>query len=209
MTQRSQRTVAIVGLAFALAVVLAVSLLVLRGAQSAGVDAALAATARLAFLAFWPCYVAGALVALFGPGFLPLRRLARDLGLAFAAIETVHLSLVVRLCLIGDVPSRATFILFGSAAVFTFIIACLSFSFLARRLHLHEQAVRGIRWVGMNLIAYAFYVDLWRSPFGGGPKHMLEYLPFATLAVAGPIFRLLAWTRYMDRTLKHSPYTAG
>jgi hypothetical protein len=207
MAQRSYRTFGIVGLAFVLAVVAAVGLLILRGAQSEGVTLALVVTARIAFVFFWPCYVAGALAYLFGPAFLPLRRMARDLGLAFAAVEAVHIALVVRLCTIGDAPSLATFELFGTAAVFLLIITCLSFDF-ARR-HLSEPVIRGIRWFGMNLIAYAFYVDFWRDPFSGTPKHMLEYLPFAVLSVAGPALRLLAWAKYMDRALRHSPYRMG
>jgi hypothetical protein len=207
MAVRSYRTFGIVGLAFVLAVVAAASTLILRGAQSEGVSLGLVVTARIAFVFFWPCYVAGALVNLLGPVFLPLRRMARDLGLAFAAVEVVHIALVVRLCVIGDTPSLATFELFGTAAIFVLIITCLSFDF-ARR-HLSEQAIRGTRWLGMNLIAYAFYADFWRDPLSGTPKHMLEYLPFAALSVAGPALRLLAWAKYMDRTLRHSPYKIG
>ncbi len=207
MAKRSYRTLGIVGLAFALALVAAVSLLIRHGAQSEGVSQGLVVTARIAFVFFWPCYVAGALAYLFGPVFLPLRRMARDLGLAFAAVEAVHIALVIRLCLIGDAPNLATFELFGTAAIFLLIITGLSFDF-ARR-HLSEPAIRSIRWFGMNLIAYAFYADFWRDPFGGTPKHMLEYLPFAALSVAGPALRLLAWAKYMDRTLRHSPYKMG
>ena len=204
MMKRSYRTLAIVGLAFVTALVIACSLLILCGAQDEGVDAGLAATARLAFIFFWPCYAAGALVSLFGPAFLPLRRHARDLGLAFAAVEAVHLSLVVRLCAIGEAPSRATFILFGSAAIVTALIALLSFDF-ARR-HLNDSVTRGIRWAGMNLIAYAFAVDFLRTPLGGGATHIVKYLPFASLALAGPALQMLALTRAMDRRLRPLRY---
>jgi hypothetical protein len=142
-------------------------------------------------------------------GMLTLRgaqgRLGRDLGLGFAAVEVVHLSLVARLCLIGDVPSRATFILFGSAAIVTAIIALLSFDF-ARR-HLPNGVTRGFRWAGMHLIAYAFAVDFWRSPMSGGPKHVLDYLPFATLALAGPALHALSWTKAIGNKLRHLSYT--
>jgi hypothetical protein len=205
MAKGSYRTAGIVGLAFGLALIIACGMLTLRGAQGPGVGAGLAATARLAFLFFWPCYVAGPLVALFGPLFQPLRRLGRDLGLGFAAVEVAHLSLVARLCLIGDVPSRATFILFGSAAIVTAIIALLSFDF-ARR-HLPNGVTRGFRWAGMHLIAYAFAVDFWRSPMSGGPKHVLDYLPFATLALAGPALHALSWTKAIGNKLRHLSYT--
>jgi hypothetical protein len=207
MTERSFRTLAIVGLAFTAAVAIAGSLLILHGAQGEGVDAGLAATARLAFLFFWPCYVAGPLVSLFGAAFLPLRRLARDLGLAFAAIEAVHLTLVARLCVIGEAPSRPTFILFGSAAIAVALIALLSFDF-ARR-HLQDPFVRRVRWAGLQLIAYAFAVDFDRTPLGGGPQHIVAYLPFATLAVAGPALHLLALTKSAARQLRRLRYTAS
>jgi hypothetical protein len=207
MTKRSYRTLSVVGLAFGLAVAIACTMLILRGAQGDGVDTGLFLTARLAFVFFWPCYVAGALVSLFGPVFLPLRRNARDLGLAFAAVEVVHLSLVARLCWIGEAPSRSTFILFGSAAIFVAVIALLSFDF-ARR-HVSERVIRGIRWVGMNFIIYAFAVDFLHSPLSGGAKHVIEYLPFTTLSLAGPVLRLLAWVKTIDKILRHSPYVTG
>src|SRR5271166_5751498 len=59
-----------------------------------GVPVALAATARLAFLIFWPGYVASALTSLFGSAFSSLREHARELGLAFAAALILHLGLV-------------------------------------------------------------------------------------------------------------------
>jgi hypothetical protein len=207
MTQRSFRTICIVGLGFGLALLLAAGVLIVFGAQRRGVDAGLLATARLAFLVFWPCYVAGSLVSLFGPAFMPLRRIARDLGLAFAAVEVVHLSLVARLCAIGDAPSLATFLFFGSAAIATLIIACLSFDFASQ--YLHGPVNRAVRWVGMNLIGFAFAVDFWRDPLGGGPAHVLAYLPFVALVLVAAALRLLAMTKYLDRTLKHSPYSTG
>jgi hypothetical protein len=207
MSGRFRNTIAIVGFAFLLAVATATSLLILHGPGTAGVYPALVATARIAFAFFWPCYVGSALVTLFGPGFLPLKRLARDFGLAFAAVEAVHLSLVARLCAIGATPSLSTFILFGSAAIFTYLIAVVSIGAVRRRLH--PILLRAIGIIGLNLIAYAFCVDFLRGPLAGGTKHIIEYLPFATLALAGPALRFAAFTKYVDRVLKHSPYSMG
>jgi hypothetical protein len=81
-----------------------------------GVYIALPATARLAFLIFWPAYAGGALVSLFGRVFSPLREHARDLGLAFAAALLVHLGLVACLCVIGPTPGVESFVIFGVAA---------------------------------------------------------------------------------------------
>ena len=44
----------------------------------------------------------------------------------------------------------------------------------------------------MNYVAYAFSVDFAKYPRNGGVKHVVEYLPFDTLAVAGPFLRLAA-----------------
>ena len=55
----------------------------------------------------------------------------------------------------------------------------------------------------MNYVAYAFSVDFAKYPLNGGVKHVIEYLPFVTLAVAGPFLRLAAWTLQMkDRWLR-------
>jgi hypothetical protein len=207
MLERSHRTLAVSGLAFLLALATAAVAFMIRGTDVDGVDTALAATARLAFAFFWPCYVGSALAVLFGPVFLPLKRMGRDLGLAFAAVEVVHLSLVARLCLIGAVPSRSTFILFGSAAIFTFLIVLLSIAAIRRQIP--PVVTRGVWVVGMNLIAYAFISDFLNGGFGGSPRHIIAYMPFTTLALAGPALRLAAFTKYIDRVLKHSPYSLG
>jgi hypothetical protein len=207
MSERSYKTLVVVGLAFLLAIATAAVALMMRGSGVDGVDAALAATARLAFAFFWPCYVGGALATLFGPAFLPLKRMGRDLGLAFAAVEVIHLSLVARLCTIGAVPSRSTFILFGTAAIFTYLIALLSVAAIRRQIH--PALTRGIWVIGMNLIAYAFIADFRNGGLGGSPSHVIAYLPFTVLALAGPALRLAAFTKYIDRVLKHSPYSLG
>jgi hypothetical protein len=207
MTKRSYRTLGIVGSAFTLATSIACGLLILRGAQDAGISSGLVATARLAFLFFWPCYVAGPMVSLFGAALLPLRRLSRDLGLSFAAVEVVHLSLVARLCAMGEAPNLATFILFGSAAIVTGFIALLSFDFARSRLQ--DPVVRSIRWAGLHLIAYAFLVDFLRSPLSSTPKHILEYLPFAALAVLGPALHLGSLLKAVAHRLRRSRFTAG
>jgi hypothetical protein len=207
MLERSRKTLTIICLAFLLAAAIAAGMLIRRGFGTDGVYPALTATARLAFLFFSPCYVGSACFALFGPRCLPLKRLGRDLGLGFAAVEVVHLSLVGRLCMIGATPSLSTFILFGSAAAFTYVIVGLSIAPIRRAVP--PAVTRGIFLVGMNLIAYAFAVDFLKDPFGGGARHILYYLPFAILALAGPALRLAALVKYADRVLRHSPYSPG
>src|SRR5271155_1311125 len=77
--------------AFCAALALAVAVV---GIGGHGFRVALDATARLNLLIFWPAYAGGALAALFGNAFAPLRDNARNFGLAFAAALTVHLGLV-------------------------------------------------------------------------------------------------------------------
>ena len=141
---------------------LAAGVLIALGAQKEGILVALAATARLAFLLFWPAYSAGALVSLFGPTFQPLKQRAREFGLAFASAQLVHLGLVVWLCLIGAAPGVSTFILFGTAAVWVYVLALFSINPLHQALG--PKYWRLLSIVGMNYIAYAFAVDFLKKP---------------------------------------------
>ncbi len=153
---------------------------------------ALATTARVAFLFFWPAYVGGALTSLFGNVFAPLKERARDLGLAFAAAIFVHLSFVTYLCLVGHPPSTRTFIIFGTAAAFTYLLALLSISRVRRALP--ATFWPPIRFVAMNYIALAFLLDFKRFPISD-LRQSLAYLPFAALAIIGPALRFAAWLR--------------
>ena len=191
MTQ-DRRTAWFVSLAVLMAAGLAAATLVLHGTGPRGIDEALGVTARLAFIFFLPAYVGGALVTIFGPLFLPLAKHGRDLGLAFAAVEVVHLTLVAQLCAIGAAPSRSTFILFGTAAFFVFLLTVLSIK--AVRRSMHGGLWWAVRLVGMNFIAYAFYVDLSRNPLDGGLIHGLYYFPFLLSLVLAFFCRLVAST---------------
>jgi hypothetical protein len=151
---------------------------------------ALAMSARVAFLFFWPAYVGGALTSLFGSVFAPLKEHSRDFGLAFAAAISVHLSFVACLCLAGHAPSTKTFIIFGTAAAFTYLLALLSIGRV--RQALPPTFWPPIRFVAMNYIALAFLLDFKRFPMND-LRESLAYLPFATLAIIGPLLRFVAW----------------
>jgi hypothetical protein len=170
---------------------LAIATLGFTGSGVTGTRLALVITARFSFLLFWLAYTGSALPALFGPAFLPLKRHTREFGLAFAAAQLVHLGLVAWLCHLGAVPSAATFVLFGIAVFWLYLIALLSTGFPLQTLH--PLARRLIFFVGLNYIAYAFAVDFFASPLQGGAKHILFYLPFAALSIAGPSLRLAAF----------------
>ncbi len=190
--------------AFGAALALAASVLTDVGAGERGVHAALAVTARLMFLLFWPAYSSGALVSLFGATFQPLKQYGREFGLAFVAVLPVHLGLVGVLCLIGAAPDVATFIIFGMAAVWAFLLALFSID----RLHLAlgPKYWRLLSNVGMNYLAGAFIFDFLKHPLHGGIKHIVVYLPFAVVAVAGPSLRLAAFAQRVGRKPSGSSY---
>ena len=176
---------------FGAALTAAVAVLVLRGASERGIILALGITARIAFLLFWPAYSASALVSLFGGAFQPLKKRARELGLAFAAALTVHLGMVGLLCALATAPAAGVFRFFGGAAVFAYALAVFSFEPL--RGALGPERWRLLSLVGMNYLAYAFFVDFTNQLSFHNLKLLLFYLPFAVMAIAGPSLRLAAF----------------
>jgi hypothetical protein len=186
------------------ALTLAASVTLALGAKQEGIDAALAATARLMFLLFWPAYSGGALVALFGAVFQPLKKHAREFGLAFASALLVHLGLVAILCLIGAAPDAATFVFFGIGAVWAYLLALFSIPRL--RLALGPRNWWLLSNVGMNYVAYAFIVDFLQQPLHGGVRHVVEYLPFAVLSLMGPGLRLAAYMQRIGRSWRDSSH---
>ncbi|HTR11770.1 MAG TPA: hypothetical protein VMI72_00600 [Roseiarcus sp.] len=154
------------------------------------ITVALLVSSRVAFLFFWPAYAGGALTSLFGHRFLFLRKRARELGLAFAAALLVHLGSVLTLCIVGERPGVRTFIIFGAAALLTYLLAL--FSIRRVREAMPSAVWSFIRTFGMNYIALAFLLDFTR--FGvSNTRDAVLYGPFAALAIAGPLLRAAAW----------------
>jgi len=153
---------------------------------------ALAMSARVAFLFFWPAYVGGALTSLFGDVFLPVKRRGRELGLAFAAAILVHLGFVVRLCVVGPEPATQTFVIFGVAAAFALLLALLSIGSVRRLLP--SRVWPPLRAAAMNYIAFAFILDFVRFP-APDIRSAVLYLPFAALAILGPALKFAAWAQ--------------
>jgi len=177
-------------LAFIVAALCAVAVLAAVGTGERGTDDALQATGRVSFLLFWPAYVGGALVTLFGPAFQPVRRRGREFGLAFASAQTVHMGLVAWLCWIGATPVMGVFVFFGIALICMYLLALCSIAGVRR-------AVGPIGWrilqvFGMNYIAYAFATDFLKFQHDGTVKFALAYLPFAALSLVGPALVLAA-----------------
>jgi hypothetical protein len=190
------------GSAFCAALGLAALVLAALGTGERGTDVALQVTARFSFLLFWAAYTAGAMTALFGSAFEPVKRRAREFGLAFASAHLVHLALVAWLTYIGHVPARGVFVFFGIAVLWTYLLALLSI----RRL---QQALGSNGWwflrvVGLNYIAYAFASDFLRYPQPASIKYLVGYVPFAVLSVAGPLLCLAAFGRRIAQNLLRS-----
>jgi hypothetical protein len=187
------------GWAFAANLVLAAVTLVACGADVHGIDQALSATGRAAFLLFWAAYAGKPLTTLFGETFLPLKQRGRELGLAFASAMLVHLALVSWRCWIGAVPPVDTFIRFGMAVVFTILLALFSLGNL--QVLLSPKGWRWLRTIGMNYILYVFLFDFMRNPLHEGILHFVLYVPFAVMAAAAALLQLAAW----GAELHHAP----
>ena len=170
---------------FVAAAILAASVLAAAGTDAHGTSAALRVTARLSFIIFCPAYIGGSLAELFGPRFLPVKRRGRVLGLAFAAAQLVHLSLVGWLCWIGAAPGAGVFVIFGAAALCTYLLALGSIGAVQRALG--ATGWRVLRFVGMNYIALAFLKDFLRMPRPPGLKDLVFYGPFLALSIAAPL----------------------
>ena len=65
-----------------------------------------------------------------------------------------------------------------------------------------------IRFVAMNYIALAFLDDFSKLPLGDW-RSIVRYLPFATLAVAGPALKLAAWVQNQRHTPRQSSPRPG
>lgn len=155
---------------------------------------ALRATARWSFALFWLATVGSALRTLFGTRFNKLAAHARDLGLSFASAHLVHLGLVVWMFVVSEpqFPPQ-TYIVFGGAVFWTYLLALLSFAPISGFLGM--RAARVLRLIGVEYITVAFFVDFNKDPFGGGLRHSAYYLPFLSLTAAGPMLRIAAAVR--------------
>lgn len=180
-----------------LALLLTAAAVVGQGLGRPGLDLGLRLTARLAFLPFWAAYAGGALVVLFGRRFAPVKRRARELGLAFAAVLAVHLGLVSALCAIGAAPSAHVFLIFGPGAACALLLAIASIGPVGRAIGPAGWWV--LRNLAMNYLAFDFAVDFVRRQPPTSAVQALMYLPFAAFAVLGPALRIAAWIKVRVR----------
>lgn len=196
-----------IGSAFFAALGLAALVLWIVGPGVKGTILALQLTARLSFLLFWLAYTAGALTALFGSAFEPLKRHAREFGLAFASAHLVHLALVAWLTYIGAAPSRGVFVFFGVAALWIYLLVLFSIPRLQQSLG--SKGWWLLRFVGLNFIAYAFAKDFLGYRQFGSVKYLVGYFPFAVLSIAGPLLCFAAFVHRAALLQKISPGRTG
>jgi hypothetical protein len=182
-----------IGAAFCAALALAGLVLAIFGSGERGTLVALQMTARLSFLLFWPAFAGGALTALFGSAFQPLKQRSREFGLAFASAHLVHIGLVAWLSYIGAAPPLASFVFFGIAVLWTYLLAL--FSIAGPHRALGDKGWWFLRTFGLNYIAFAFAVDFLRYPLFDSGKHVIGYLPFVILSVVGPMLRVLSFVQ--------------
>jgi hypothetical protein len=179
--------------AFVVASALAAIVLAEFGAGERGTVLALRATARWSFLLFWLAYAGGAMAALCGPRLGELARRGRELGLAFASAQFVHVVLVLWLFYVTARPGGMIFFWIG--VLCTYLLALFSLP----RLHdlLKPRLWRTFRAIALEYIALVFAADFILAPLqaGGLGKYPLTYLPFALMLVAGAGLRVAAFAR--------------
>ena len=185
--------------AFITALSLAFICLAVSGIGTAGIIRALQLTARFSFIPFWFAYAGSSLATLFGPRFRPIARHGRGFGLSFASAHLVHVLLVIWLYQISPKPpvTVQTAILFGIGVFWTYFLALLSIERLA--VILASKVRRTLYLIGMEYIMFAFQWDFVLNAFNVNVIHLLAYLPFAGVGLAGTAFRVLRYIKTGDK----------
>ena len=155
---------------------------------------ALRLTGRWSLLLFWPAYAGGAMVTLFGPRLGILARHGREFGLAYAAAQLVHLSLVARLVASSHGPFLQSIMpFFAIGVVWTYLLALISLKPLGGVFAAKDWRI--LRTIGLEYLALVFIADFVIAPIATHTELSLEYLPFSILIILGPILRLAAAAR--------------
>jgi hypothetical protein len=152
---------------------------------------ALRVTARWSFLLFWLAYAGGAMATLLGRRFGGLARHGRELGLAFASAQVVHLGLILWLYLMAPEP-LGTMAFFWLGALCTYLLAL--FSWPRIRNALEPRVWWTFRTGAVEYIALVFAYDFILGPLNAtAGKYPLSYLPFALMLVGGTGLRIAAF----------------
>jgi hypothetical protein len=188
-------TVSLMWAAFLVALGLAVIVLVIFGVGERGTAIALRATARWSFLLFWPAY-AGSAIAWLWPRLRGFARHGRELGLAYASAQLIHVGLVLWIIHVATGPSGAM-VFFWVGIFCTYLLALFSLPRL--RNSLEPRLWRILRTIALEYIAIAFTADFITLHAHELGKHPLGYLPFALVLVSGAGLRFVA---FWDRILR-------
>jgi hypothetical protein len=170
------------------------------GAPTHRLGMALRATARWSF--FWFCLATygGALTALFGARFQALARRGRDLGLAFAAAQSVHIILVVWLLYSSQaVIPRSYLIVFCIGVFWVYVLAGFSLSSTLSA-WLGPWRWKIVRKIGVEYIAFAFAFEFANRILDGNRANALHYFPLFAAAVGGPLLRIAAAIKRRSNT---------
>lgn len=181
--------------------VLAGIVLIVFGVGDRGTVLALRVTARWSFALFWLAYTGTSMAKLFGPRLEQLGRSGRELGLAFASAQFVHLALLVWLYRIAIEPIGAmTFFWLGMGCLYGLAL----FSLPRLRNALHPQIWRISRTIAIEYIALVFAYDFVLGPLHAGiGQYPWSYVPFAMMLAGGVCLRALAfaeslWSRHLS-----------
>jgi hypothetical protein len=192
---RPTTTVSLMWAAFLVALGLAVIVLVIFGVGERGTAIALRATARWSLLLFWPAY-AGSAIAWLWPRLSGFARRGRELGLAYASAQLIHVGLVLWIIHVTTGPSGAM-VFFWVGIFCTYLLALFSLPRL--RNSLEPRLWRILRTIALEYIAIAFTADFITLHAHELGTHPLSYLPFAIMLVSGAGLRFVA---FWDRRLR-------
>ena len=186
--------------AFVIALAVAAIALLTFGVGERGTVVALQATARWSFLLFWFAYAGGALAWLCRSRLDRLARHGRELGLAFASAQLIHVGLVLWIIHIAKEPI-GSMLFFWVGILCTYLLAL--FSIPRFRAALEPRLWQMFRTIALEYIAIVFAADFIVAPLqaDGLSKYPLTYLPFAVMLITGAGLRVVAFS---DRKLRHS-----
>ena len=183
------------GAAFLIALALALIVLAIFGAGGQGIEQALRITGRWSFLLFWLAYVGGAMAKLWKLQLGGLVHCGRELGLAFASAQLVHVGLVLWLLHITTGPV-GSMLFFWIGVLCTYLLSLFSLPRFRDALGLRFWWA--FRLFALEYIALVFADDFILIPLQatGFRSYPVSYVPFAILLVGGAGIRLTTFIRH-------------
>jgi hypothetical protein len=171
--------------------IFAAIVIITLGSGERGTVLALRVTARWSFVLFWLAYTGGAMARLFGSRLDRLARGGRELGLAFASAQLIHVALVLWLYHLATAPSDAmTFFWLGIVCLYALALSSLP---QIRNLFA-PHTWRAFRTIAIEYIALVFAYDFILGPLRAGDgRYPWSYVPFGLMLIAGVCLRAAAF----------------